>query len=90
MFPGINLIINFLSGYLLMIQSNLEKLVYRINNYVNNNPHLFNTNFNIKICLNIENKKIFRQGFCGAITAGGASMLSEKQTGFNILRTTPL
>tara|TARA_B110000208_G_scaffold94277_1_gene118290 strand:+ start:1289 stop:1819 length:531 start_codon:yes stop_codon:yes gene_type:complete len=71
MFLVINLIIIFLSGYLLMIQSNLEKLVYRINNYVNNSPHLFNTNFNIKIFLNIENKTIFRQGFCGAITAGG-------------------
>jgi hypothetical protein len=71
MFRDINLIINFLSGYLLMIQSNLENLVYRINNYVNNNGHLFNANFNIKISLNIENKKIFRHGFCGAITAGG-------------------
>ena len=54
-----------------MIKYGIEKLVLKINNYINNNPNLFNNDFNIKILLNIENKKIFRKGFCGAITAEG-------------------
>ena len=54
-----------------MIKYNLEKLVYRINHYIVNNEYLFNKNFNIKISLNIENKKVFKNGYCGAITAQG-------------------
>lgn len=52
-----------------MIKSSIETLVRRINNYVNNNSHLFANNFSIKVRLNIENKTLFRTGFCGAITA---------------------
>uniref|UniRef100_A0A6C0B4R5 Uncharacterized protein n=1 Tax=viral metagenome TaxID=1070528 RepID=A0A6C0B4R5_9ZZZZ len=54
-----------------MIQSNLEKLIHRINHYIVNNKCLFNKNFSFKILLNIENKQIFKNGFCGAITAQG-------------------
>lgn len=54
-----------------MIQREIRTLVYKINSFINENSQVFNRDFNIKILLNIENKKKFKHGFCGAITAKG-------------------
>ena len=63
-----------------MINRKIERFVYKLNSFINANAQLFKNNFCIKVILNIENKTIFKNDFCGAITAKGAQCSRKNQT----------
>ena len=51
------------------MNNTIKRLVAKMNKYIKNNHRIFNNNFIFKIMINIEDKHVFNNGCCAAITA---------------------
>ena len=52
-----------------MINNLIKRLILQINCFIHNNHKNFNTKFQINVIVNIEDKCLYKKGFCSAVTA---------------------
>ena len=52
-----------------MINNLIKRLILQINCFIHNNDKHFNTNFQLNVVVTIEDKCLFKRGFCSAVTA---------------------
>lgn len=52
-----------------MINALIKRLILQINCFIYDNDKSFNTNFTLRVVVNIEDKCLFKRGYCSAVTA---------------------